>query len=103
MHSVPSAHPCTPSAHLIMSLCPPWLPPPSPHTPPVQVDIAVSTGAEGVVLGGEASYDTSKAALTKWVLGLGYTATDYQAALLLTDQNKGGLVGRWGEGGSGRG
>ena len=63
--------------------------------------MAVSTGAEGVVLGGEASYDTSKAALTKWVLGLGYTASDYQAALLLNDQNKGG--GGVGGGGVGQG
>jgi voltage-dependent anion channel protein 2 len=39
-----------------------------------------------VTVGGEASYDTSKSAITKWTVGLGYTAVDYQAALLFNDR-----------------
>ncbi|KAI3434810.1 hypothetical protein D9Q98_002867 [Chlorella vulgaris] len=52
-----------------------------------KVDFAATTGVEGVTLGGEASYDTSKSAITKWSLGVGYTAIDYQVALLLSDKN----------------
>ncbi len=35
------------------------------------VDIAASTGYQNVLLGGSASYDTSKSALTKYELALG--------------------------------
>lgn len=52
-----------------------------------KVDVAASTGFEGVTVGGEASYDTAKAAVTKWTVGLGYTAADYQAALLYSDKS----------------
>lgn len=51
-----------------------------------KVDVAATTGFEGVTVGGEASYDTAKSAVTKWTVGLGYTASDYQAALLYNDK-----------------
>lgn len=51
-----------------------------------KVDIAATTGLEGVTMGGEASYDTAKSAVTKWTVGAGYTASDYQVAVLLNDK-----------------
>lgn len=39
-----------------------------------------------VVGGADVSYDAAKGAVTKWVLGLGYTAADYQIAAMLNDK-----------------
>ncbi|KAG2495976.1 hypothetical protein HYH03_005905 [Edaphochlamys debaryana] len=52
------------------------------------VDIAASTGYQSFVLGGEASIDTAKSALTKYNVALGYHAADFQVAALLADQAK---------------
>ncbi|KXZ46183.1 hypothetical protein GPECTOR_46g252 [Gonium pectorale] len=52
------------------------------------VDVAASTGYQNVVLGGEASYDTAKSALTKYNFAVGYHAADFQIAALLADQLK---------------
>lgn len=45
-----------------------------------------SVRGQDVVGGGEVAYDTAKGAVTKWTLGLGYTAADYQVAALLSDK-----------------
>lgn len=50
-----------------------------------KVDIAATTGYEGLVLGGDGLFDTTKNQFTKWNLGFGYSAYDYQVGLLLTD------------------
>lgn len=50
------------------------------------LDVAASTGYQNVVLGAEASYDTSKSLLTKYNAALGYHAPDFQVAALLTDK-----------------
>jgi len=44
-----------------------------------------SVSGRDVVVGGEVSYDAAKGAISKWALGLGYTAADYQFAALLSD------------------
>lgn len=53
-----------------------------------KVDLAVTTGYEGAVLGADVGYDTNKNAVTRWAVGAGYTGPDYQAALLLTDMGE---------------
>ena len=69
---------------------------PHPHAPsPAHPVPAVTTGYDNVTVGGSASYDTAKSALTKWVVGLGYTAADYQAAVMYTDKNTGGWARGW--------
>lgn len=50
-----------------------------------KVDVSASTGHQGLVAGGEASYDTAKSAVTKWAVGVGYQASDYSASVALTD------------------
>jgi voltage-dependent anion channel protein 2 len=50
-----------------------------------KVTLAATTGKNNVVVGGEATYDTRTAAVTKWHAGAGYTGLDYQLAGLLTD------------------
>lgn len=50
-----------------------------------KVDLAATTGYEGVTVGGTASFDSGKSAITKWTAGVGYTAADYQLAALVTD------------------
>lgn len=50
-----------------------------------KVDVSATTGHEGVTLGASASYDSAKAALTKWQTALGYTAADYQVTAALSD------------------
>lgn len=50
-----------------------------------KVDVSATTGYEGTVLGGDLGYDTNKGAITRWSVAAGYTAADYQAALVLTD------------------
>ena len=50
-----------------------------------KVVLAATTGKNNVVVGGEATYDTRTAAVTKWHAGAGYTGLDYQLAGLLTD------------------
>ncbi|KAL4434099.1 hypothetical protein ABPG75_000540 [Micractinium tetrahymenae] len=52
-----------------------------------KLDVAVTTGFNDLTVGGEASYDTAKSAITKWTVGAGYTRADYQAAVTLNDQN----------------
>lgn len=39
-----------------------------------------------VVGGAEVSYDSAKGAISKWTVGMGYTAADYQIATLLNDK-----------------
>lgn len=53
-----------------------------------KVDVAVTSGLNDVTVGGEVSYDAAKSAITKWTVGVGYTASDYQAALLYNDAQK---------------
>jgi hypothetical protein len=57
-----------------------------------KVDVAVTSGLNDVTVGGEVSYDAAKSAITKWTVGVGYTASDYQAALLYNDAQKGGCL-----------
>ncbi|KAL6774462.1 VDAC1 [Auxenochlorella protothecoides x Auxenochlorella symbiontica] len=52
-----------------------------------KVDLAATTGYEGVTLGASGTFDASKSALTRWTAGVGYTAPDYQLTALLTDTN----------------
>lgn len=56
-----------------------------------KVDVAATSGfvvgGQDVVAGAEAGYDTAKGTITGWRLGLGYTASDYQAAVLINDKN----------------
>lgn len=52
-----------------------------------KVDLAVTTGVDKVTVGGETSYDAAKGALTKWSVGAGYAAVDFQAAVFLNDAN----------------
>lgn len=49
------------------------------------VDLAASTGYKEFVLGSEASYNTSKAAISKWGAAVGYHAPDYQIAASVAD------------------
>ncbi len=53
-----------------------------------KVDIAATTGVEGIVVGGDVGYDTSKGSITRWALAAGYTKADYQAVLMLTDRGE---------------
>lgn len=57
-----------------------------------KVDLAATTGYEGVTVGGTASFDSGKSAITKWTAGIGYTAADYQVAALLTDSQDASLL-----------
>ena len=41
-------------------------------------------GRDGFLVGGEAGYDVQKAAITKYSLAVGYTATEYSAAVTAT-------------------
>ena len=41
-------------------------------------------GREGFLVGGEAGYDVQKAAITKYSLAVGFTATEYSAAITAT-------------------
>lgn len=52
-----------------------------------KVDLAATTGYEGVTVGASATFDAGKSAVTKWTAGAGYTAADYQVSALLTDTN----------------
>ncbi|KAG2430955.1 hypothetical protein HXX76_009923 [Chlamydomonas incerta] len=52
------------------------------------VDVAASTGYQSFVLGAETSYDTAKAAVTKYNFAIGYHAPDFQVAAHLTDLTK---------------
>eukprot|EP00887_Chlorella_sp_A99_P003521 scaffold7.g3521.t1 len=51
------------------------------------VVVSATTGYDRFTAGGEASFDTTKSAITKWSTGVGYTAADFQAAVLLNDKN----------------
>lgn len=42
------------------------------------VDLAAATGYKSFILGGDAAYDTAKSVVTKYNLGVGYNAPDYQ-------------------------
>lgn len=53
-----------------------------------KVDLAATTGVEGVVVGGDVGYDTSKGSITRWALAAGYTKADYQASLMLIDRGE---------------
>lgn len=53
-----------------------------------KLDVAATTGFNDLTVGGEASYDTATSAITKWVVGAGYTRADYQAAVTLSDKNE---------------
>jgi voltage-dependent anion channel protein 2 len=57
-----------------------------------KIDVSASTGrASGLnntVIGGEVAYDTEKSAITKWSVGAGYNAPDYQAGISLVDMGE---------------
>lgn len=57
-------------------------------TPKVDVSATTRFAIRGqdVIGGGDISYDTAKGAISKWTLGLGYTAADYSVAALLNDK-----------------
>lgn len=42
------------------------------------LDLALASGYQNIVLGGEAAYDSGKSLLTKYNFGLGYHAPDFQ-------------------------
>jgi voltage-dependent anion channel protein 2 len=52
-----------------------------------KLDLAATTGYDNFTVGGEASFDSAKSAITKWTAGVGYTAADFQAAVLVNDRN----------------
>lgn len=55
-----------------------------------KVDAAVTTAfarsGRNVVVGADVSYDASKGTVSKWAIGSGYTAADYQLAAMLNDK-----------------
>ena len=55
-----------------------------------KVDVALTTAfathARTVVGGADVSYDAAKGSITKWAIGSGYTAADYQLAAVLNDK-----------------
>ncbi|KAH7617731.1 hypothetical protein Ndes2526B_g07596 [Nannochloris sp. 'desiccata'] len=55
-----------------------------------KVDAAVTTAfnrsGRNVVAGAEVSYDAAKGTVSKWAIGSGYTAADYQLAAMLNDK-----------------
>ncbi|KAG1659760.1 hypothetical protein FOA52_004415 [Chlamydomonas sp. UWO 241] len=54
------------------------------------VDASAAVVYKGVVLGGEAAYDTAKSVLSKYTVGAGYAAPDFQVAAHLL--NKGSAI-----------
>lgn len=47
---------------------------------------AVALGAHGLVVGGEAAYDTATSTATKYNFGVGIVQADYAASILVTDK-----------------
>mmetsp|Transcript_38711 Transcript_38711/g.86097 ORF Transcript_38711/g.86097 Transcript_38711/m.86097 type:complete len:277 (+) Transcript_38711:122-952(+) len=50
------------------------------------VDVSASTGYKNFLLGGETAYDTAKSTVSKYNVGIGYHAADFQVAAFLTDK-----------------
>lgn len=51
------------------------------------LDVAVTTGVDKLTLGADVQVDLQKAAPSKWTVGAGYAAGDFQAAVFLNDKN----------------
>ncbi|KAG2489348.1 hypothetical protein HYH03_012178 [Edaphochlamys debaryana] len=52
------------------------------------VELALGTAVSGILLGGEAGYDSATAALTKYTITAGLHAADYQATASVADQGQ---------------
>lgn len=53
-----------------------------------KVDLQASTGADGFTVGGVATFDSAKNAITKWSAGAAYAAPDYAVSAIVDDKYK---------------